>query len=136
MNWVNQAITDFGRSIGIPTLKLDQKSRLVLTLPEDRRIQIQHLPELALPEVVVSRSEPLHFAEPEILRLAMRSADFRYPSLWPIQAGATESELLLAMRIPQRAFVMNVLEQALENLKALHERIKTSKYEKDNKMVY
>ena len=124
MNWVHQAISDFGHSIGIPNLQLDENNRLVLTLSENRRLQIQHLPDLALPEVVVSRAEPLHFASPAILRLALRSSDFRYPNLWPIQAGATENELLLAMRIPQRAFVMNVIEQALTNLAALHQRIK------------
>lgn len=124
MNWVNQAISDFGISIGIPTLQLDENNRLQLTLSENRRLQIQHLPNLALPEVVVSRAEPLHFASPAMLRQALRSSDFRYPSLWPLQAGATDSELLLAMRIPQRAFVVNVLEQAIANLAALHQRIK------------
>lgn len=127
MNWVHQAISDFGHSIGIPTLQLDQNNRLQLFLSENRRLQIQHLPDLALPEVVVSRVEPLHFASPAMLRQALRSPDFRYPSLWPLQAAATENELLLAMRIPQRAFVVNVLEQALENLAAVHIRIKSEK---------
>lgn len=123
MNWVTQAISDFGRSIGLPNLALDDDHRLQLLVEDDGILMIQHIPEIALPEVVVSRIEPLRFSAPSNLRQALRCADFRIPNTWPVQVGATDNQLLIAIRIPERAFVMNALEQALTHLDAIHNKI-------------
>lgn len=124
MNWVEQTISDFGNSIGLPSLALDYNGRVRFSLQQGGNIAIQNLPDLALPEVVVTRSEPIAYASPELFRQALRIADFRTPSAWPLQAGCNQRELFLAMRIPQRAFAMNVLEQALVQLTSLHKRIR------------
>lgn len=124
MNWVSQAISDFGRSIGIPLLELDEYDQLRLALDEDCQLLIHYMPDIALPEVVVSRTEPLRFSPPLTLRQALRCADYRLPNPWPLQVGATERDLMIAMRIPERAFVINVLEQALTHLEGMHQKIR------------
>lgn len=125
MNWVEQTINEFGNSVGLPSLTLDYTGKVSFSLQQGGSIVIQHLPELALPEVVVTRSEPISYATPELLRQALRIGDFRNPSSWQLQAGCNQRELFLAMRIPERAFVMNVLEQVLAQLTALQNRFKT-----------
>ncbi len=127
MNWVEQTISEFGNSIGLPSLTLDYTGKVRFSLQQGGSIAIQHLPDLALPEVVVTRSEPISYATPQLFRQALRIADFRNPSSWPLQAGCNQRELFLAMRIPERAFVMNVLEQALAQLTTLQNRIKQAK---------
>ena len=124
MNWVEQTINEFGNSIGLPSLTLDYTGKVRFSLQQGGSIAIQHLPDLALPEIVVTRSEPISYATPELFRQALRIGDFRNPSGWPLQAGCNQRELFLAIRIPERAFVLNVLEQALAQLTELQSRIK------------
>ena len=125
MNWVDETISAFGQSIGIPTLALDQQRKLRFKFENGGSIALHHLQELSLPEVLVIRSEPLAYITSEVMRQALRVADFRVPSGdWQFQVGCNQRDLFLGMRIPERAFAMNVLEQALVQLSALHERFR------------
>jgi hypothetical protein len=124
MNWVEQTISRFGESIGIPTLALEEGRSLRLKLANDCSILIHNLPDLPIAEVVVCRSEPITYSSSALFRAALQAADFRSPSAWPVQAAANNKELILAMRIPQRAFAFNVLEQALNQLGELHLKVR------------
>ena len=124
MNWIDHAITEFGRNIGIPSLQLNSSLRLKLKLENDCFINIQHMPELTLPEVIISRSELLNYLNEKQFRAALKLANFRKQTIWPVQVGCNEKELLIAMRIPERSFSLNVLEQTIEQLTLLHKKIK------------
>lgn len=126
MNWINDTIRDFGISIGIPDLALDNRGKLDLDLPNNARLRISSLTNLPLPEVLVSRSESIFYPSYEILAELLKLNDFRNASEWPIQTSISERELWISMRIPERSFVVNVLEQALSNLKKIHEILNTS----------
>jgi type III secretion system chaperone SycN len=127
MNWVDQTIAEFGRDIGIPSLALEADRRLQLQLQNESTIQIQHFPDLPIPEVVISRSEPIRFIHAFALRKALEIADFRAASSWPLQAAANDTNLILAMRIPERAFAMNVLERAMTQLAELFQEIQNTR---------
>ena len=124
MNWIDHAITEFGRNIGIPSLQLNSSLRLKLKLENDSCINIQHMPELALPEVIISRAELLNYLNEKQFRAALKLANFRKQAIWPVQVACNEKELLIAMRIPERSFSLNVLEQTIEQLTLLHKKIK------------
>lgn len=124
MNWINDTIRDFGISISIPDLALDNRGKLDLDLPNNARLRISSLTDLPLPEVLVSRSESIFYPSNEILVELLKLNDFRNAAEWPIQTGISEQELWISMRIPERSFVVNVLEQALSNLKEIHDSLR------------
>ena len=81
--------------------------------------QLLHLTGEGSPEIVVYRSCPLAYLNAPAFRTALRLADFRQPNAWPVQAGMSQRDLMLAMRIPERAFSTASLENALGRLAEL-----------------
>jgi hypothetical protein len=120
MTWVNDTIRDFGISIGLPDLILDERGMLDLDLPNEARLRIAHLAYLPVPEVVLSRSETMFYPTPALLTELLKLNDFRNSSEWPIQTAISDHELCISVRIPERAFVMNVMEQAFSSLKDIY----------------
>jgi hypothetical protein len=117
MTWVNDTIRDFGISIGLPELTLNERGILDLDLPNEARLRIAHLAHLPVPEVVLSRSETLFYPNSDLLTKLLKLNDFRNSSEWPIQTAISDHELCISVRIPERAFVINVMEQAFHSLK-------------------
>ena len=120
MTWVNDTIRDFGISIGLPDLMLNERGILDLDLPNEARLRIAHLAHLPVPEVVLSRSETMFYPTPALLTELLKLNDFRNSSEWPIQTAISDHEICISVRIPERAFVMNVMEQAFLSLKNSH----------------
>ncbi len=124
MDWMAQIIDDFGRRIGLPGLALDENGRLRMALEDGTGIGLLQVNAEGSSEIVVYRSCPLAYLNAQAFQRALRLADFRQPNLWQVQAGINQRELLLAMRIPERAFSGSSLEEALGGLKALLERFR------------
>lgn len=124
MSWVNDTIRDFGISIGLPDLRLNDRGILDLDLPNEARLRIAHLAHLPIPEVVLSRSETLFYPNSELLTKLLKLNDFRNSSEWPIQTAINDQELFISVRIPERAFVVNAMEQAFSSLQNMHVNIR------------
>jgi hypothetical protein len=120
MTWVNDTIRDFGISIGLPDLMLNERGILDLDLPNEARLRIAYLAHLPVPEVVLSRSETMFYPTPALLTELLKLNDFRNSSEWPIQTAITDHELCISVRIPERSFVLNVMEQAFSSLKDIY----------------
>lgn len=120
MTWVNDTIRDFGNSIGLPELMLNERGILELDLPNEARLRIAHLAHLPVPEVVLSRSETVFYPTSAMLAELLKLNDFRNSSEWPIQTAINDRDLCISVRIPERAFVMNVMEQAFLSIKNFH----------------
>ncbi len=116
MDWMTQIIDDFGRRIGLPGLTLDDKGRLRMALEDGTGIGLLQVTAEDSKEIVVYRSFPFTYVNAQTFRMALRLADFRQPDAWPVQAAINQRELLLAMRIPERAFSSASLEMALSRL--------------------
>ncbi len=123
MDWIAEIVSDFGRRIGLPDLALDGNGRLRMALEDGRGVGLLHLTSSGNPEIVVYRSCPLAYLNAPSFRSALRLADFRQPNAWPIQAGMSQRDLMLAMRIPERAFSTSSLEHALSRLAESFESI-------------
>ena len=66
------------------------------------------------------RSKPLRFNARQKIRRALRLTDFRHPSSWPTQVAVRDEHLILAMRIPERSFTPDAVEQAISELTRMH----------------
>lgn len=121
MDWIRQAIGEFGNDIGMPELSLDAQSTLRLAIGENEILGIRYLPSSASGEVLVSCARPLAWNRPDLLRRALRLVDFRLASDWPVQVALEEQQLLFNLRIPERSFVHNVLQQAVTQLREMHD---------------
>ncbi len=124
MDWIAQIVSDFGKRIGLPDLALDGDGRLRMALEDGTGMGILHRPDSGPSEIVVFRSCPLAYLNAPSFRRALRLADFRQPNAWPVQAGISQRDMLLAMRIPERAFSTSSLEQALSRLAELLESLR------------
>lgn len=124
MTWINDTMRDFGNSIGLPELTLNDRGILDLDLPNDRRLRIAHLHQLPVPEVVLSRSQSLFYPQHSVLSALLKLNDFRNSTEWTVQTALSERELFIAVRIPERSFVVNVMEQAFAALQYIHTNIR------------
>jgi type III secretion system chaperone SycN len=124
MTWVNDTIRDFGISIGLPELMLNERGILDLDLPNEARLRIAHLAHLPVPEVVLSRSETIFYPTSSMLTELLKLNDFRNSSEWPIQTAINDHELCISVRIPERSFVVNAMEQAISSLQNIHVNIR------------
>jgi type III secretion system chaperone SycN len=120
MNWVDQTIAAFGQTIGIPGLSLSPNGSVDLVLEHGGSLSLRHLGDSVPAEVVVQRSKPLEFAPERQIRRALRLSDFRHPSSWPTQVAVDDDLLILAMRMPERSFSLDSLEQAISELVRMH----------------
>lgn len=114
MNWVEQVISDFGRNIGIPSLSLDTRQRLSLSLPNGKTLLLAHLSDLPIPEVIVSMSVPSHYTPSRVLFDMLQKSHFEATPGWTLQTGITEDRLFFTLRIPERAFRLNTLENSID----------------------
>jgi type III secretion system chaperone SycN len=120
MNWIHQAITNFGQTLGIPGLAFDEQRSIHFALENGGRISIHHLTELPLPEILIVNSRPLAFDPGSTLRRALHLPDFKSSTSWAMQAAIKNDQLVLAMRIPERSFALDALEQSLAQLTHMH----------------
>jgi hypothetical protein len=116
MNWAEQVVSEFGRRIGIPQLALDANGSVRLETADDAGLGIFMVSAESQPEVVVYRSFLSTYLTPDQYRAALQSANFRNPQPWPMQAAYDQKELIIAVRIPERSFMVSTLEKALEDL--------------------
>ncbi len=120
MNWVEQTVAAFGQTIGIPGLSLSANGSVDLVLEHGGTLSLRHLGDNTPAEVVVQRSKPLGFAPERQIRRALRLSDFRHPSSWPTQVAIDNDLLILAMRMPERVFSLDSLEQVISELMRMH----------------
>jgi type III secretion system chaperone SycN len=121
MSWVQQAISDFGESIGIPNLELGPEKSLSFALKSGKEIHIAYLDDASREEVLVGISAPLPQDYLSRIVYALRLCDFRLNDGWTLHTGISEGMLILAMRIPQRQFSILELERALAQLNQFHD---------------
>lgn len=120
MDWIHDAITEFGRSIGLPRLALSAGGRLKLGLGTGGQVGMVHLGDIDTPVLVVYRSCPLAYQPSAQLRRALQLTDFRRGPPWPLQASVGNGELFLALRVPERRVTAAALEQAMSALAQFH----------------
>ncbi|MGI4850187.1 MAG: hypothetical protein ACRYGK_18920 [Janthinobacterium lividum] len=124
MDWIAVAIAEYGRSVGLPDLALDADYRLSLALDDSDALTIVYLADMPSKDILVACARPLAWNQPEQLRRALRLVDFRIPTDWPVQVALDGNRLIFNLRIPERSFVHNVLQQAVGQLRLLQDKVR------------
>lgn len=122
MSWVEEAIAAYGRSLGMEELALDQDLRLELALDSGETIRVESLP--GREEVLVGCARSLPSAAGAALRRALQLSDFRQNTPWPLQAALEGDGLVLQLRIAERSFTVNELDNAIAHLLDLQQVVR------------
>lgn len=120
MSWIAQTFDEFGRNIGLPGLK-PSGGRLSLTLGTGRRLDF-HVLEDAVAMLLV---RPLEGTDRlPALRRALDACHLRHAWTLPVRAGLSRAgELVFITSLPLPQFRTDGVEQALDFLTRLHERV-------------
>lgn len=122
---IDEAISEFGRSLGIPSLALGDSGRLALAFGDfgelffEKRPGEHHGEEMLL--VCLARD---HGHNPE--RVALRALEACHPRRLPRElvnvALALDGRLVLIVRLGEREVSLPSLESTLQLLKGLHDQ--------------
>ena len=126
MNWVEQVIVEFGNQIGLYDLRLDADGGIRLETDDNSSIGILYQGQVNSAEVIVYRAISADFLTTAHYKKALKLSNFRHPRLWPLQAACNQQEMTIAFRIPERAFMLSSLEQALIDLRDILKRLTES----------
>jgi type III secretion system chaperone SycN len=116
MDWIQQAVRDFGDSLDIENLQFDAGQGVELTLDSGELVGIACSPELAMQEMLVYTSAPLAFDPLPQMALALRRSNARHGEAPYMQVGIIGRQLVLAVRLDAREFSLPALDDAVWRL--------------------
>jgi type III secretion system chaperone SycN len=126
MDWIQQAVREFGETLDIENLQFDSSEGIELTLESGEIVGIAYMPELASLEMLVYVSAPLEFDPLPQMALALQLANARYGTAPYLQAAIVQKRLVLAIRLDAREFNLPALDEAVWRLvNAQHEATAT-----------
>ncbi len=120
MDWVQQAVRDFGNTLGIEALEFDASQGVELMMDSGELVGIACLPEPPLQEMLVYAAAPLQFDPLMQLEQALLMNNARYDLSPPVQAVIVDRQLVLAIHLPTREFDLPALDEAVGRLIARH----------------
>ncbi|MDB5798442.1 MAG: hypothetical protein JWP36_2344 [Paucimonas sp.] len=126
MNWITQAISGFGSSLGLSRLALREDGALRLHTDSGGAIEIHHLADGANPQVLLVMSEPGEYSLAPRLRAALAQADFRRSQGQQLHVASVDGQLVLATRLAERECSQPAVEAGINQLQQLHERIRNN----------
>jgi type III secretion system chaperone SycN len=116
MDWIQQAVRDFGDTLDIDHLQFDAGQGIELALESGELVGIASSPELALQEILVNVGSPLAFDPLPQMELALRHSNARHGPAPYMQAAIIGSRLVLAIRLDAREFSLPALDDAVWRL--------------------
>lgn len=120
MSWVEDAVREFGRGMGLPQLSLPEEGALSLAFEHRGTLDIERGADGGL-LVHLGRDHP--FASPALLRAALEACHYRARRGRDVQAGLYGDTLVLLVRLKENEVSLPVLEQTLDQLSELHDRL-------------
>jgi len=116
MDWIQQAVREFGETLDIENLQFDAREGIELTLESGEIVGIAYMPELASQEMLVYVSAPLAFDPLPQMALALQHGNARYGTAPYLQAAIVQKRLVLAIRLDAREFDLPALDEAVWRL--------------------
>jgi len=116
MDWIQQAVSEFGNSLDIDDLRFDATEGIELALDSGEIVGISCSPDLTLQEMLVYVSAPLAFDPLPQLALALELGNARYAIAPYIQPAIVGNRLILALRLDVREFNLPALDEAVWRL--------------------
>jgi type III secretion system chaperone SycN len=116
MDWIQQAVREFGETLDIANLQFDASEGIELALESGEIVGIACMPSLASQEMLVYVSAPLEFDPLPQMALALQLGNARYGAAPYLQAVIVENRLVLAVRLDAREFDLPALDEAVWHL--------------------
>lgn len=117
--WVMEAISQYGHHLGVPALQIGTHGVATLELQDGGLLAIEPGRGRAA-ELLVSLARPLGFDAAPSIRKALAMAHHSAAVPVAVQVGVrgegTEALLIALVRVPQREFNLQRLEQTVEQL--------------------
>jgi hypothetical protein len=116
MDWIQQAVREFGETLDIGDLQFDADEGLELALDSGEIVGVACSPESTSQEMLVYVSAPLEFDPLPQMALALQLGNARHGAApWP-QAAIVGNRLVLAIRLAAREFDLPALDEAVWRL--------------------
>jgi type III secretion system chaperone SycN len=120
MSWVDEALADFGRTLGIANLRFPGDGPVRLEFDRQGSLYFEPLEGQLLAYLV----RPLDRPEAEFLGRALDLCHWRHHHAFPVSAGLhAERELTFAVRVPEREFTLPTIERVVDLLGRLHDSV-------------
>jgi type III secretion system chaperone SycN len=116
MDWIQQAVREFGDTVGIDNLQFDADEGVELALDSGEIVGIACTPALASREMLVYVSAALAFDPLPQMEFALRLGNARYGNAPYLRAAVINARLVLALRLDAREFDLPALDEAVWRL--------------------
>ena len=116
MNWIQQAVREFGETLDIDNLQFDASEGIELALDSGEIVGIACLPALASQEMLVYVGAPLEFDPLPQMTLALQFGNARHGADPCPQAAIVGNRLVLAIRLDTREFNLPALDETVWRL--------------------
>lgn len=116
MDWIQQAVRQFGDTLDIENLYFDASDGVELALESGEILGIACSPELASQEMLVYVGAPLDFDPLLQMEHALWLGNARHGAAPYLQPAIIDKRLILAVRMDARAFSLSTLDEAVWHL--------------------
>lgn len=120
MNWIHDAVAEYGRQLGIDGLRLDANGAVQLQLQSGGLLAVEQARRGDADEVLVYLGSPLGFEGPRRLRAALTRAHYSNTAGPSVQVACRgdgpDALLLILVRMPERDFTLQSLGHAFDFL--------------------
>ena len=117
MSWVDDVLSEFGQSMGLPNLAFGEGGVVRLSMERLGHLGIERLADEVL--IYLLRSIPV--GDPKHLRKALAVCHYNEGHPFMVQTGMRgDDQLVFLVRIPAREFTVQAIEQSIELLDRLH----------------
>ena len=116
MAWVETVIADFGKSIGLPNLRLGINNKVTLRIGARFHITISHHDKFPIPEILISNKIPASHIPYEQARYLLEISQYELAPQRVLQCSMNENYVIISTRIFERALSLNILESAIDNI--------------------
>lgn len=120
MNWVQQTLEDFGRQLGLSSFGLGTHGVAQLRLASGALLAVEPVQRGRTDEVLVYFSQPLGFDATRLRQKALEKVHFSHSGPYAVQIATrgegSQSELVIALRLPDRSFTPQALAHAVDYL--------------------
>jgi type III secretion system chaperone SycN len=118
--WIDETIEDFGRTLRIPGLRLNNEGVVSLAFEKKGTLFLERAAE----GIIIYLTKELSSPNTRILTKSLSMCHFREGLPFLVNAGLKgDNQLVFSARIPAREFSLPVLEKAVDLLSRLHEEI-------------
>jgi type III secretion system chaperone SycN len=120
MSWVDDALREFGQSMGLPNLAFSERGVVRLSIGRMGRLGLERQSS----EVLIFLLRTIPVGNGKLLRKALTLCHYSEGHPFVVQTGLKgDDQLIFLLRIPEREFTVQAIEQSIELLDRLHASI-------------